>query len=596
METIPSWVEYWAMRQPKAVAILSPDGRSLTYAQLCEQILHIVLQLKSAHLKRNDRVALVLPNDLDLAVAILSTAAYATAVPVNPSLKSTELRSYFEVTKTKSVLLADQGMEEARKVAAEAGLPVITVKMNHDPEVSLDKIIEPLKLSNLVKLVRPDDTAFILPTSGTTSTPKAVSISQSSACADAFAIHRWLKLNKKDRCLGVMPLFHVHALFAGLLASLISGGSFISTPGYLSDKFFYWLKELKPTWYSAAPTIHQAIADDASLDLNQNILDDSRLRFIRSAAAPLSPELFKKIEDIFQAPLIETYGMTELRTFIAANPLPPLQRKPGSVGLEVGLPVAIIDSSGELLPAGESGEIVVSKNHAVREYIQDEEHGGTEIEDSWFRTGDIGKFDEEGYLFISGRSKEIIIRGGLNLSPVEIEHVLIRHNEIGEVVVFPTSHQTLGQDIAAAVVPTKGSQITEAKIRSFAFDNLAEFKVPSQVVIVDHIPRSAVGKVKRLKMEELLRDNMTPSRIAASSDTELSLIEIFCQVLDIENVGVMENFFALGGDSLRGEQVVNRINHRFNLKFNVDILFRYPTIVELANNIEFFLSNKFTQE
>ncbi|MEJ2176810.1 MAG: AMP-binding protein, partial [Gammaproteobacteria bacterium] len=432
-KTIPSWAVYWSLRQPDAMAILSPDGRSVTYAQLCEQIAQIVLRLKSAHLKRNDRVALVLPNGLDLAVAILGTASYATAVPVNPSLQSNELRSYLEMTKTKSVLLADQGMEEVRKVAAEAGLRAISMDMNRDSEVSPRKIIEPLEFSSLAKFVKPNDTAFVLPTSGTTSTPKAVSISQSSACADAFDICRWLKLNEKDRCLGIMPLFHVHALFAGLLASLISGGSFVSTPGYLSDKFFSWLKELKPTWYSAAPTIHQAIVDDASLVLNQNISDHSRLRFIRSAAAPLSPELLKKIEDLFKAPLIETYGMTELRTFIAANPLPPQQRKPGSVGLEVGLPVAIIDSSGERVPVGEPGEIVVSENHEGRKYIQDQGHRSSEIEDGWFRTGDIGTFDDEGYLFISGRSKEIIIRGGLNLSPVEIEQVLARHNEIGEV-------------------------------------------------------------------------------------------------------------------------------------------------------------------
>lgn len=585
-ETISEWIDHWTSFQPDLPAIVEPGRPALTYFELQREVLRIRQCLCDAGLGRDDRVAVVFDSGVDLALTLLATSSYMTCAPVNPSLKSSELESYLKLIKATAVLLPETGMQIAHSVASSSGLPVVTLQTY---EAGTPTPIS-AAVSNSASVhdnnTKPHDIAFLLPTSGTTSTPKIVAVSHLSACADARNIIRFLELTSEDRCLNVMPLFHVHALFAGLLGSLIAGSRFISTPGFSADRFFLWLDEYHPTWYSAAPTIHQSVVNNARDPKNQNILSQHRLRFVRSAAAPLPMQLLKNLEDTLGVPVIETYGMTEVRTFITSNPMPPGHRKAGSVGKAVGLGLGIMDTRGKLLPTGESGEIVVRGQDYIRGYETDECTNTFELEDGWFRTGDEGKLDKDGYLFITGRIKEVIIRGGMNVSPLEVERGLLSGSEICEAVVFPTSHPTLGQDVAAAVVLKHGSTLTESAVRAHAFLHMAEFKVPSQILFMDHIPRSATGKVKRLMMAELLKTELIQQKIPATDLLEIELTEIFCEVLDLSSIGINDNFFAIGGDSLSGTHVINRVNYQFTLELSSGILFRHPSVSELATEIK----------
>ena len=584
--TIPGWIKHWADRQPDASALLSPTGKLLTYSDLYLEILHYVNQLQTAGLNKSDRVALIFPNGIDLAVALLGTASSMTCIPVNPALREPELRSYLELTEATAILVPENGIDMAKRIAGDLRLPVISLSSVDEQCREPGNLLAKLESANSGMLATENDIAILLPTSGTTSQPKAVIVSHYSVCADAGDIHRWLRLDNQDRVLGLMPLYHVHALIAGLFASMLSGGSFISTPGYTPDGFFEWLNEFQPTWYSAVPTVHQSIVDHASDSKNQSIIQNHRLRFARSAAAPLPIQLLNRIENTFGIPLIETYGMTELRTFITANPLPPNERKPGSVGKRVGHKIGIIGPDGRSLPLGKSGEIVVfTEAIDIRNYVHEESAYTSTHEVNYFQTGDVGKLDHEGFLFITGRIKETIIRGGVNVSPLEIETALMKHPEVVEAVAFPTLHNSLGQDIAAAVLLRKGSVVDAREMREHAFQYLADFKVPSQVVVVDQIPRSPMGKVKRLKMEKLLGTELKPKIIDGQSDTERTLSTIFSEILGISKVGINDNFFALGGDSLQGDRVINRVNHFFNTELTPDVLFRHPTIAELTGEI-----------
>ena len=584
--SIPEWIKYWADCQPESPAILAPDVRPLNYSDLFQEILRVVHQLQNAGLHRNDRVALIFPNGINLALAILGTSSCMTCIPVNPALREQELRSYLDTTGATAILTSGSKNNAAQRIARDLRLPLITLAdIGEENETSRSSTILADSI-RVEELATAEDTAILLPTSGTTSQPKAVVISHKSACADAGDIHQWLQLGTRDRCLGLMPLYHVHALIAGLLTTILSGGSFVSTPGFSPDGFFRWMEEFRPTWYSAVPTVHRSVVDHASETKNQSVLRSHRLRFARSAAAPLPTQLLSQIEDTLGIPLIETYGMTELRTFITANPTPPRQRKLGSVGVEVGHKLGIIGPNDNPLPPGEHGEVVVYTHHSdVRNYVHEDSDGSHSQENAFFRTGDVGKLDHEGYLFITGRIKETIIRGGTNVSPLEIETALLSHREIVEAVAFPITHKTLGQDIAAAVVLNTGSFVDATEIRKYTFENLADFKVPSQVIIVDQIPRSLMGKVSRLRMEELLVAELKPQKADGQTDTECTLVDIFSEVLDRDDVGINDNFFALGGDSLQGDQVINRINHHFSSELTPDVLFRNPTIAELTGEI-----------
>jgi len=303
--------------------------------------------------------------------------------------------------------------------------------------------------------------------------------------------------------MNIMPLFHIHGLIAATLSSLSAGGSVFCTPGFNALRFFAQLEEAHPTWYTAVPTMHQAILTRA--DRNAESISRNPLRFIRSSSASLPPQVMAQLEATFGCPVIEAYGMTEAAHQMASNPLPPRARKPGSVGVAAGPEVSIMDDSGELLGPGETGEVVIKGPNVTAGYVNNEKANAEAFTNGWFRTGDQGFLDVEGYLFLTGRLKEIINRGGEKISPREIDEVLLDHPAVAQVCTFAMPHDRLGEEVAVAVVLVEGiTPASERELRDFCSGRLADFKVPRKVVILSEIPKGATGKVQRIGLAEKL--------------------------------------------------------------------------------------------
>jgi acyl-CoA synthetase (AMP-forming)/AMP-acid ligase II len=349
---------------------------------------------------------------------------------------------------------------------------------------------------------QPDDISMVLHTSGTTSRPKIVPLSQRNLCASARNIAKSLQFRADDRGLNVMPLFHIHGLIAGVLAPLSAGSQVCCTPGFNALKFFAWMDEAAPTWYTAVPTMHQAIVSRAKG--NQDVIARHPLRFMRSSSSSMPPQVIKELEEIFHAPLIEAYGMTEATHQMCSNPLPPAVRKPGTVGLAAGPEVAIMAEDGTLLPVGGIGEIVIRGPNVTAGYESNPGANAEAFTHGWFRTGDQGQMDAEGYVSLTGRLKEIINRGGEKISPREVDEVIMDHPAVQQVVCFGMPHPKLGEEVAAVVVEREGMVLTERELQTYVATRLADFKVPKKVLFMTEIPKGATGKLQRIGLAQKL--------------------------------------------------------------------------------------------
>lgn len=583
--TMPELLARQAGQYAQAPAIEAPDRKALSYKGLHEQVARTADHLVSAGVCTTGRVALLLPNGPDMAVAFLAAASVACAAPLNPAYRSRELEFYFSDLRP-GVLLIDSGLESpARELAIAQGITVIELTPD-EQTAGLFSLSTPEAVRNdrNNEAVDSQSTALILHTSGTTSKPKQVPLSHENIAASVANILDVLQLDATDCGLNIMPLFHIHGLVAGLLTPLASGGRVVCSPGLDPDNFLDWMTDFSPTWYSAVPTMHQVILEHLqSHDLRPG---DSGLRFIRSSSAALAPRVLEELESYFHCPVIEAYGMTEAAHQIASNPLPPLQHKPGSVGPAAGPDIAIMDNGGSLLSQGSTGEIVVRGTNVTAGYTGNPQANRDSFLDGWFRTGDQGHIDADGYLFITGRLKEIINRGGDNIQPREIDEALMEIDGIRQAIAFARPHPTLGEDVAAAVVISDESELTETDIRRLAFEKLADFKVPSQVVIIEEIPRGATGKLQRIGLADRLDEQLRGQLNAPRDSLEQAIHEIFSEVLGKDTFGINDNFFSLGGDSITGTQVITRIASSVQVNLPAVTLFHKPTIAELATHIK----------
>lgn len=583
-ETLCALIAQNASINPQAVAIEAPGRVPLDYSHLYQVINNTALELKRQGIGRNDRVAIVLPNGPEMAVCFLAVAACATCAPLNPQYKREEFEFYLNDLNAKAVVLHKDLDSPVREVATALGIPVIELTAHQEGAAGLFLLgAGGGSITGKAEFAEPDDIALVLHTSGTTARPKIVPLSHRNICASAQHVSESLQLSNQDRCLNVMPLFHIHGLIAALVSSMAAGASVICSGGYDDDHFFDWIDKLRPTWYTAVPTIHQAILTRAAD--SRDIIERVPLRFIRSSSAALPPNVMSELESTFNTPVIEAYGMTESAHQIASNPLPPESRKVRSVGRAAGPEVAIMDESGELVSQGDIGEIVIRGPNVTQGYEQNIQANETSFVHGWFRTGDQGMIDQDDYLYITGRLKEIINRGGEKVSPREIDEVLLEHSEISQAVTFAIPHPTLGEDVVAAVVLRNQSRLREPDIRELAFSRLAGFKVPSQILIVDEIPKGATGKIQRIGLAEKFRDQLAQDFIAPQDEFELIIAEIICEVLGVERLGIKDNFFAIGGDSLTATQVVSRLRSTFHVDLPIVTMFKRPTVAELAAEI-----------
>lgn len=586
---VPHLLENQARRLPDAPAILAPGRAPLSYGRLYQQVDQMARTLRAMGIGRRDRVAVVLPNGPELAVAILTVETCAVCAPLNPSYGAEETEKYFADLQPRA-LLTQAGIDSAaRRMARARGMRVLELSPALDEEAGVFALTGADESAPADEPISPGDVALLLPTSGTTSRPKIVPLTHANICSSGYSTAAALALTEADRCLNVLPLFHGHGLNATVLASLASGASVVCTPGCDVHSFFAWLTAFRPTWYSAVPTMHQAIL--AQAQQNRERAAECRLRFVRSSSAPLPPRIFSELEQTFETPVIEWYGMTEVASAsITCNPFPPRQRKPGSVGLPVDLDVAIMDEGGALLPGGRTGQVVVRGATVTSGYETGPIASRAAFAGDWLKTGDLGFFDNDGYLFLTGRSQEIINRGGEKIAPREVEEVILEHPAVAEAVTFAVPHPTLGEDVASAVVLRPDAAATPNDIRRFVIGRVADFKVPRQVLIVSELPKGPTGKVRRVSLAAKLgltsRVAMRQTFVAPRTPLEKMLAGNWAEILQVERVGIHDDFFALGGDSLLVTQFVIYVYDLMHLEVDVARFFEAPTIADMAHHLE----------
>ena len=494
--------------EDQSPAIGAPDRSPMTYAHLRMLTTTIAEDFSRHGIGANDRIAIVLPNGPEMVTSFVATAAIATAAPLNPAYKAAEFEFYLADLQAKAIIVAAGSRSPARDVASRLGVQIIELVGQADaPAGHFDLDFGGMPSGSTTMSPDPDGTALVLHTSGTTSRPKIVPLNQVNLCASAAHIGKTLSLTQNDLCLNVMPLFHIHGLIAAVLSSLNVGACVNCTPGFNAIKFFAWMEAIDPSWYTAVPTMHQAILDRA--ERNTAAVAAVKLRFIRSSSSSLPAQVMQRLEQTFSCPVIESYGMTEAAHQMTSNMLPPGQRKAGSVGVAAGPDVRLMDASGKFV-TGEEGEIAIRGPNVTSGYEANEQAnldafvadptGGSH----WFRTGDQGVFDDDGFLTISGRLKEIINRGGEKIAPREVDDVLMDHPAVSQVVTFAAPHAKLGEDVAAAVVLRDGEDVSERELRDFAATRLAAFKVPRTILFLEEIPKGATGKLQRIGLAEKL--------------------------------------------------------------------------------------------
>jgi amino acid adenylation domain-containing protein len=576
---------------PTRDAILAPDRAPVTYDALWVRTNDAIRELRSRGIGRSDRVAVVLPNGPDAAVAIIAVAAAAVCVPLNPSFTADEWQRYFGDLQVAALLTRADMCSASRGVAHALGIPVIDLSPRPGSGTGSFDFLGSGKrhaVGNALALCADHD-AFMLLTSGTEARPKLVPLTHGAVCRSAYNAGAALALGPQDRLLNVLPLFHAHGLISGLLTALAAGTSVVCTPGFDPAAFFGWLTAFRPTWYTAVPTIHRALLSEA--DRHKPSIRPCSLRVIRSASASLPANVLSELESWFGVPVIETYGMTEAASQIAANPL--RRRRPGSVGQAAGAEIAIMDGEGRRLVAGERGEITLRGPTITRGYDNDIAATKAAFRDGWLRTGDLGYLDRDGYLFIVGRIKDVIKRGGQQVAPAEVEAALLGHPDVIEAAAFSIPNPRLGEDVAAAVVPRPGAKISAHKLRTFAGERLAKFKVPNLILIVPQIPKGPSGKIKRSELASALAIRLPKAQalrgdnlVAARSELERQIVETCADVLELNQIGIDEDVFALGADSLSVTQMLSRLRTHFGIRLSFNDIFDAPTVAALAARIE----------
>ncbi len=486
-----------------APAVGASEKDWLTYGGLRDLAQETQTALRGFGIAAQDRVAIVLPNGAGMACAFLAVAQGATTAPLNPGYREDEFAFYLEDLGARALVVEAGYDGPALKAGERLGLTIL--RLHPDAQVAGAFTLKCETTTEAAAPAEPsaDSVALILHTSGTTSRPKIVPLLQSNIAASAQNIASSLALTPQDRCLSVMPLFHIHGLIAAVSATVASGGSIFCTPGFNALNFFSMMSEAQPSWYTAVPTMHQAILSRAAR--NEAVIKENPLRFLRSSSASLPAQVMAQLNEVFKAPVVEAYGMTEAAHQMCCNPLD--RQKPGAVGIAAGPEVAIAHEAENRLIAG-TGEVCISGPNVTPGYESNPEANEKNFFDvagqRWFRTGDQGAFDADGFLFLTGRLKEIINRGGEKISPLEVDGVLLDHPDVIQVVSFALPHPKLGEEVAAAVVLRAEAQTDERAIRDFAATRMADFKVPRKVVILDEIPKGATGKMQRIGMAEKL--------------------------------------------------------------------------------------------
>ncbi|HEY8243074.1 MAG: AMP-binding protein [Vicinamibacteria bacterium] len=562
-----------------AVALAAPDRPDWTYARLARGLDRAGATLAELGYGRASRIATALPNDRTSAAMLLAGSTWAALAPLDARLDAPQARRLFEAMRIDALAIAPDGADApVAQAARDAGLALLVVTPAADGDDDLFALSTSHARSAVsARAPTSDDIALLVPTSGTTGVPRVVAMSHAVLEAGG----RRTALTAHDRVLALSPLSTSSGFGVAITVPLKVGATSMIVPGYDERAFFGWLASYRPTYYSASPTVHAAIAD--ALARRGERLPPC-VRFVRSSSNGMTAALQARIETMLGVPVIQGYGSTE-GGLIAHDEPPPARRKPGTVGRPIA-DVRIVDDAGRELPVGSEGEIVVRGAAVVRGYENDEAATRESFRDGAFHTGDVGRLDDDGYLSITGRIKEMINRGGLKVAPAAVDAVLLSHADVQDAATVGIPHRSLGEDVVAAVILKPGATADAEALRRHAREKLAPHQAPSRVVIVDALPRGALGKVRRAELAATLEQMLRAAYVAPRDDDERIVADVIADVLALPRVGAHDHFFELGGDSLSSAQVLARIASRTGVALNAAALFDAPTVEQLARAID----------
>lgn len=583
---------HWATQSPDAPALAAPRQRDLSYRELYDIVSESRGFLARNGLGRNDRIALVHSGGAEMAAAALSIGSSATIVPFNPAMSAGEFYLHFYDKKISAVALERDLETSATEAAERLNLPILDI-LTDDP-LSAGRIRLAGETGRAPVPPEPpdgEDQFVVFMTSGTTSYGKTVPLSHRSMLPRIRNMARMMGLRASDRVLNIMPLFHTGGFSAGMVTTLYSGGVFSAVKDNDVDALFRSLAAFQPTVIAGGYTVFHSIERKASAYPHEINAAKGRLRMLRTGTGHLDQKIARRLERIFETPVLEAYGSAET-SFMACTGLPPEPRKEGSVGRPDRERVFIIDKNGDPLPPFDKGEIAVTKETAFDGYENNPDANRAAFSDKWYHTGDEGYFDEEGFLFITGRIKEMINRGGIKIIPTEVDQAMLRHVAVREAVAFPMPHPTLGEDLALAVVPEDQQTITEQALKTYLKAHLTPNKIPSRILIVQRIPKSATGKAQRRKLAESFNllapagdTREGPATPAALPGNTALIRRIWQQTLGLNEIGLDDNFFALGGDSLQAVDLFMRLEKELGCRLPRDVLFQAGSVREMAELI-----------
>ena len=596
--TIGEAIRRRAQIQPDHAAIIAKGFKPFSYRELEFLIRDVRATLRAAGLGRQARIAIEIPNGPQAALAIVAVSCCAVSIPLNPKQTPREVEIGLAALRPDALLLPEGTDSAAKQAAEKAGMTIFETIQSKDGTLAFD--ITNTKSVTAAAPDEPDEPdpdapAFILQTSGTSSEPKLIPFSHNNMLAAAARLQAWFHLTPQDRCLSASPLFYSHGLKVTVFAPLLTGGTVAFPTNSSKFDFSEWFGYLKPTWYSAGPTLHRLVLDQTQL--RNDAKTGHSLRFILSGGAPLPRNVLEGLQQTLGVPVVEHYGSSEAAQ-IAANLPPPGRSKPGTSGIPWSGIVSIVGEDGRQVPPGEQGEILVGGPTVISGYLNAPELNRSSFVDGWFKSGDIGSLDEDGFLTLHGRKSDLINRGGEKISPVEIDDVLMSHPAIAEAAAFPIPHPRLGEDVAAAVTLRPGMTASSVELRRYLQDQVASFKIPRRIVIREQLPKGKTGKVQRWRLtkswEEAASaetsvarphsvDNKTAEAILANK-----LLAIWERLLKTTNLSLDDDFFDNGGDSLLAAEMLVELDSLTNQTIPSSILFEATTVRQLARMLSTF--------
>jgi acyl-CoA synthetase (AMP-forming)/AMP-acid ligase II/acyl carrier protein len=562
-----------------APAILAPDRVPLTFGGLGRQLDDTAEVLARAGFGRGSRIAVALPEGPEYAVAALAVCSCATCAPLSPDLDEEGLHALVVAMRIDALIARENEDSAAVWAARRAGIAIIRLRSSlAAPAGTFALLVPPGRPPVAPEPPGIDDIAMVTHTSGTTAAPKIVPHTHRRIAEAARTRAELGRVTRLDRSLLLTPLSNVTSFRRVLLPPLAFGGSAVCVTRFEPERFLDWLDAMRPTYYMASAARQLALLE--ALRRRSRPVKHS-LRFALSGGAALRASDQAALESALGAPVIQSYGMNETGN-IAQAPLPPERAPHGSVGWPTNVDIAIVDEGGGPVGVDTPGEIIVRGPEIFEGYENDPEANALAFRDGWFRTGDLGRIDRAGFLFLSGRIKDVINRGGVKVPPGEVEDALALHPEVAQIAAFALPHPTLGEDVAAAVVLRPGATVNEEGLRNFAHARLAAFKVPTRIMILSEMPRGSFDKVRRDELARIAAVELQHEFVQPRNELESAVAQIFAEVLGVERVGAFDNFFQLGGDSLRAMSALARMESIFSVAIGVEALFLKPTAAALA--------------